>query len=128
MSERGTVLVVDDDEDIRGAVLETLEDEGYLATGAKNGRDALEQLRAAPDGHPRLILLDMMMPVMDGRTFRAELLKDPLLALIPVVIMTADARVTDKATELRATGFLKKPIELEDLFSVARQFCGAPRT
>ena len=116
------VLIVDDDADIRGAVLETLEDEGYLVLSARNGKEALELLRSLPV-QPGLILLDMMMPVMDGLGFRAEQLNDPSIAEIPVVVMTADSHVAMKAATLQAAAFLKKPVELEELFAVAKQFC-----
>ena len=117
------VLIVDDDADIRGAVLETLEDEGYLVLGARNGREALELLRSLPV-QPGLILLDMMMPVMDGLGFRAEQLSDPSIAEIPVVVMTADAQVAKKADKLQAKALLKKPVGLEELFAVVKQYCG----
>lgn len=118
-----SLLVVDDDTDIREVVIESLEDEGYRARGAQNGQDALELLRA--DGAlPGVILLDMMMPVMDGATFRAEQLGDPRLAEIPVVIMSASAHIEAAASQLQATAFLRKPLQLADLFAIAERFCG----
>lgn len=116
------VMIVDDDPDIRGAVLETLEDEGYVALGARNGQEALALLRALPV-QPGLILLDMMMPVMDGLGFRAEQLADGAIAEIPVVVMSADTQVTKKAENLKAAAVLKKPVDLEGLLEVVRQFC-----
>ncbi len=116
------VMIVDDDPDIRGAVLETLEDEGYVALGARNGQEALALLRSLPV-QPGLILLDMMMPVMDGQTFRAEQLADRAISEIPVVVMTADGSVGKKAAKLQAAALLKKPVELEGLLDVVRRFC-----
>lgn len=118
-----SVLVVDDDRDIREVVIESLSDEGYPAVGAQNGAEALAALRAAPS-LPGVILLDMMMPVMDGTAFRAEQLGDPRLAAIPVVIMSASAHIEEVANQVQATGFLKKPLQLLDLFAIAERFCG----
>jgi CheY-like chemotaxis protein len=120
------VLVVEDDRDIREIVMETLADEGYRTVGATNGSDALEQLRSGAP-LPSLILLDIMMPVMDGRSFRSAQLEDALLASIPVVVMTADADVAAISAELRANFHLKKPVTLEQLFAVALRFCGPPQ-
>jgi len=125
MTRSASLLVVEDDRDIREIVMETLADEGYETAGATNGKHALEQLRSGAP-LPCVILLDIMMPVMDGRSFRAAQLADPALADIPVVVMTADADVAAIAVELHARLHLKKPVTLEQLFAVARHFCGAP--
>ncbi len=127
MSQSASVLVVEDDRDIREIVMETLADEGYRTVAAANGREALEHLRSGAP-LPNVILLDIMMPVMDGRTFRAHQLGDPAIAAIPVVVMTADADVATIAVELHAALHLKKPVSLEQLFAVAKQFCGSPAT
>lgn len=117
-----SALIVDDDKDIREIVIESLNDEGYGAFGAENGHEALVLLR---DGSPLpcVIFLDMMMPVMDGATFRAEQLGDPRLREIPVVIMSASAHIEVAARQLGATGFLRKPLQLYDLFAIAARFC-----
>jgi CheY-like chemotaxis protein len=125
MTDSTMVLVIEDDRDIREIVMETLADEGYRTVAASNGREALAHLRSGAP-LPGVILLDIMMPIMDGRTFRARQLEDPVLASIPVVVMTADADVAAIAIELRAALHLKKPVSLEQLFAVARQFCGQP--
>lgn len=125
MTAGASVLVVEDDRDIREIVMETLADEGYATIGVTNGQEALDHLRSGAP-LPGVILLDIMMPVMDGRSFRAEQLRDPALAAIPVVVMTADADVTAIANELRAAFHLKKPVSLEQLFAVAAQFCRQP--
>ena len=113
------VLIVDDDTDIRTALVDVLEEHGYEAISAVNGRDALNKLRQA-EPKPCLIVLDLMMPVMDGRSFREEQLKTPEFADIPVVVVTAYRDVTD---DLRGTDFLKKPVDLEDLLAAARKHC-----
>src|SRR5207249_387698 len=82
-----TVLVVEDDFDLRDALVPILEYEGHRVVSAANGREALDWLHAMPP--PSLILLDLMMPVMNGEEFRAEQLRDPALASIPGVILSA---------------------------------------
>jgi CheY-like chemotaxis protein len=125
MTDHACVLVVEDDRDIREIVIETLTEEGYGTFAAANGQEALAYLTSAAR-LPGVILLDIMMPVMDGRTFRARQLEDPRLAGIPVVVMTADADVAAIALELRASLHLKKPVTLVQLFEVARRFCDSP--
>lgn len=115
------VFIVDDDFNIRDAFREILEDEGYRVASASNGRVALEQLRG---GHrPCVILLDLMMPVMDGWQFRAEQQRDPKLAEIPVVVVSADTQVQQKATALQASGYLQKPIEMDTLLATISHYC-----
>jgi len=86
--ERG-VLVVDDDMDIRECVCEALQEEGYDVVQAANGAEALNCLHAAASEAPSLIILDLMMPVMDGWEFRDQQLLDATLAEIPVIVMPA---------------------------------------
>jgi CheY-like chemotaxis protein len=117
------ILIVEDDDDIRESVLEILTDAGYLATGARHGEDALAQLRGART-LPGLILLDLMMPVMDGHEFRARQVLDPALREVPVVVLTADIRFTDSAVALQAAAALRKPVSLVDLLAVVERFCG----
>jgi CheY-like chemotaxis protein len=120
------ILVVEDDDDIRESLVEILEDEGYPVEGAKHGQDALERLRSAAV-LPCVILLDLMMPVMDGLEFRAQQSLDPGLRDVPVVVITADARFADKAATLHAAGALRKPVSLAELLEVAERFCGPGR-
>jgi len=117
-----TVLIVEDDEDIRSALVEVLEDGNYRLLQAANGVAALQELRAA-DPAPCVILLDVMMPVMDGRQFRAEQQSDPGLSGIPVVVITAHADATRTAAQMAAAGFLSKPIDLGVLLQTVDQFC-----
>ena len=119
-----TILIVEDDLDIREALTHILEFEGYHVTCVGNGQEALDYLRANPN--PSLILLDLMMPVMDGWQFRAEQVKDPNLAKIPVVIVSADGRVYQKAATIGASGYLKKPVELEVLLNTVQRCCLPP--
>jgi CheY-like chemotaxis protein len=116
------ILVIDDDPDIRDTLVEVLEENGHHAVGASNGDDALAQLRRA-DEHPCLILLDLMMPVMDGRAFREEQLKDPALSLIPVIVLSAFRDSAETARQLAVAGHLSKPVRLDVLMSMVESFC-----
>ena len=93
---------------------------GYDVATAANGQEALDQLRSGP-GLPSLILLDLMMPVMDGWQFRDEQKQDPALSAIPVVVVSADGRVDEKASALGAAAYLRKPVEIEDLLATVQQ-------
>lgn len=106
------MLVVEDDEGIRDALCDLLESEGFAVSSAVHGRDALEKLRNN-GARPDIILLDLMMPVMDGWAFRSEQQQDPSLADIPVVVITA-SRQADLAA-LKPRAFLKKPIDFDEL-------------
>jgi signal transduction histidine kinase len=106
-----SLLVVEDDADIREALDGLLSMEGFRVKGCSNGREALDWLRVA--GKPDLILLDLMMPVMDGWQFRVAQKDDPELATIPVLALSADA--TAKAAAIDADAYLKKPVDYETL-------------
>ena len=114
-----SILVVEDDEDIRNAIIDLLENEGYIADSAINGKDALEKLRKIKN-KPCLVLLDMMMPIMNGRDFLDEVMKDARLAPIPVLIVSA---VADKSNTAGSVGFLKKPIDIDVVLKVVSQYC-----
>jgi CheY-like chemotaxis protein len=105
------VLVVDDDDGIREALAMALSDEGRRVSCACNGEEALARLRSG-DPLPCLILLDLMMPVMNGQDFRAAQLKDENLSGIPVVLMTA-GNVPPEIASLRT---LRKPLHLDTLY------------
>jgi CheY-like chemotaxis protein len=117
---KGTVLVVDDDDELRESICESLADEGYEVVGASHGGEALRYLRSAPA--PRVILLDLMMPVMNGWQFREEQRKDPALARIPVVVLTADRSARRDAIEV--DDLVQKPVSLERLLSVVGGYFG----
>ena len=119
-----TVLVVEDDPDVREAIAEVLVDCHYKPLHASNGAEALERLRAAPIP-PCVILLDVMMPTMDGWQFRAEQQRDPAVRDIPVVVLSAHADGADAAAKMAAAGYLKKPVALDALLGAVEQFCVA---
>lgn len=113
-----SILVVEDDDDIRNAIVDLLETEGYSTESAVNGKDALDKLAVIPK--PCLVLLDMMMPIMNGREFLDKVMKDSHLAPIPVLIVSA---VADKANTKGSVGFLKKPIDIDVVLNVVSQYC-----
>jgi two-component system chemotaxis response regulator CheY len=121
-SDCKTVLVVDDDRDIRDVLTDALEAEGYRVVTAVDGLDALTWLRART-ARPCVVLLDLMMPRMDGIQFRTEVLNDPDLALIPVVVLSADPSVIVTAKSLNFAGSLRKPVPLEALLAAVHAHC-----
>jgi two-component system, chemotaxis family, chemotaxis protein CheY len=114
------VLVVDDDDGIREALCELLADAGHAAVSVANGQAALDYLRNAPK-QPCLILLDLMMPIMDGETFRRKQLADPDLRRIPVVVLTAAGR--EAASRVPADGILLKPVTLDETLAAIQRHC-----
>lgn len=115
------ILVVDDDADIRDALAEYLEDEGYTVERASNGQEALGRLRGST--RPCVILLDLMMPVMDGFQFRAEQQQDAQLASIPVIVISAGSDCENAAQILGAHACVKKPLALNRLLGAIEQVC-----
>jgi CheY-like chemotaxis protein len=114
-----TILVVEDDAATREALGLILVSEGFRFLGAANGQEALGLLRSGP--HPDLILLDLMMPIMDGWQFRREQSQDSALSAIPVVVLSADGNVQQKATALQAADYLQKPVDVENLIAVIQR-------
>jgi CheY-like chemotaxis protein len=113
------VLLAEDDEDLRDAMVEMLNDAGYSVEAVGNGRDALSWLEdnLAP---PRVILLDLMMPVMDGWQFLDERQKTPKIAAVPVVVLSANG---DFARESDTIGFMRKPVAVKTLLAVIARYC-----
>jgi CheY-like chemotaxis protein len=111
MSQGVRLLLVEDDAAIRSTLAEMLGDEGYAVTAVGNGREALEELRAGAP--PDVILLDLMMPVMDGWEFRVKQRADPLLGSIPLLAMSAD--LSAKAQAIAADSYVRKPIDFPQL-------------
>jgi len=109
------VMVVEDDPDQREAVVLALESEGYAVVAAGSGVEALEALEAG--SRPCMILLDLMMPEMDGVDFRRAQLASPALAEIPVVVVSAFGQLT-RAKYLRVADYLPKPVDFDRLLAV----------
>lgn len=114
------ILVVEDDTSIRELLVELLESEGYEVASAVNGLEGLKYLQAqkAPD----LILIDLMMPVMDGYTFRTEQLKNQTWSAIPTVVMSAEANAKEKMKSYNITAFLSKPVELDTILKTVELY------
>lgn len=108
------VLIVEDSEDLRYLMEIYLEGEGYEVSSVANGKEALDLLHESSE-LPSVILLDLMMPVMDGFQFRREQQRDDRLSPIPVVLMTAGQDIKGDAARIHADAFLKKPIDIDDL-------------
>jgi CheY-like chemotaxis protein len=117
-------MIVDDDGDIREAIAEALSDLSYDVLEAANGEEALARLRDQQETRPCVILLDIMMPVMDGWQFRDAQRNDPTLADIPVVVLSAHASISDAATDMAITDVLRKPVRLETLIEAVSRYCG----
>jgi CheY-like chemotaxis protein len=118
----GPILIVDDDADIREALRGLLEEEGYEIVEASQGREALDLLRRA-EVRPALVLLDLMMPLMDGWQLRARLRQDPELASIPIVIMTAHAGVIRAVQDIQPpTPVLAKPLDVGQLLDLVASY------
>jgi len=122
-----TVLVVEDDSEVRDAIAEVLADFDYKAVPASNGAEALEHLRAGSI-MPCLILLDVMMPTMDGWAFRAEQQRDPSVKDIPVILLSAHTDVRLAAKQMQAAGFLAKPVAIDNLLATVERFCALDGT
>jgi DNA-binding response OmpR family regulator len=119
---RPRVLIIEDDNELRKALSLFLEFEGFLVSTACNGQEGLDLLRAQPASHhPSLILLDWMMPVMNGAEF-LQAWRAPTNPhdRIPIVMLSA---ARDRAGVDLATEFLEKPVDLDDLIQVARKYC-----
>ena len=111
----GRILIVEDDQEIRETLLQVLEAEGYAVSCARNGR---EGLTAARQDHPDVILLDLMMPVMDGWQFRAQQKEDPAISDIPVVVVSAAGRRPD----IDVDAYIPKPCSLDDVLDAVLRY------
>ncbi len=118
--QRRPVLVVDDDAASREGLITILRVEGYPVTGAADGEEALEVARAV---NPCLILLDLMMPVIDGFQFRAAQLQNPELANTPVVLISALDDEAQIARRIGPMNELPKPIDVDALLAVVALYC-----
>jgi CheY-like chemotaxis protein len=116
------VMVIEDDPDCREAVCAALEYDDYAVVEAADGSEALRYLESnAPHALPGLILLDLMMPVMNGREFLAAQRSRPALANIPVALLSGEARLAEGASELGVAEHLSKPIDLDALLAAVRR-------
>jgi CheY-like chemotaxis protein len=129
---RSTILVVDDEDDIREMVCAALNSEGYRTVGSSNGRETLELLEASQE-RPALILLDLTMPIMDGWDFLLLIDENPEFRKIPVALMSAHPSIrrafeADQAKHGPMRLLLPKPLDLTRLLSIVRGVCHASGT
>ena len=122
MTNSTTIMVIDDDADIRELMKMFLEADGYDVSLAKDGLDAIEQLQAG--ARPALILLDLMLPRMDGEQFLKRM-RAGRFGKIPVVVISGHNAAQQKAVEIQAVSCLEKPVELDELLKTVRQFASA---
>ncbi len=115
-TDRAPVLIVEDDPEIRQALCRLLSDEGYEVETASEGEEGLERLRAHP--RPCCVVLDLMLPKMDGFEFRVRQMEDPEVASIPVIVLSAGGEVERKVEHLRVAASLTKPPDFEKLLRV----------
>ncbi|MEZ0230693.1 MAG: response regulator [Planctomycetota bacterium] len=119
-----TILVIEDDSDARVTLCEILTDEGYECVEASDGRDAMQKL-VGMGRRPSVILLDLMMPGMNGWQFREWQRQSPDFATIPVVVLSAATDAAHEARRLEAADFIAKPIHLDRLLDTVRRYCPA---
>lgn len=117
----GNILLVEDDKGIQDSLKLALEIEGYNVYTADNGKEGIEALAKIPP--ICLILLDLMMPVMNGVEFLEEIGKDLILSNIPVVFVTAYG---DNAKKLPSKSVIEKPVDLNELLEAVKEWCGNP--
>jgi CheY-like chemotaxis protein len=118
---RKRILIVEDSPDLQSLLEQLLTGEGYTVESALNGQQALDHLNNSQT-LPMFILLDIMMPVMDGLALQDKLLKNPKFANIPIVFMTADSHPEAK---VHSGEFLKKPIEVDQLLALAARYASS---
>jgi len=117
-----SILLVEDDDDIRVDLADLLRGEGYEVATASNGEEALKWLHE-PSHKVSLILLDLMMPIMNGWDFRTRQLEEPELTAIPVVLLSGAGDVARHALALKTAGYLIKPLRLDSLLRIVSRHC-----
>lgn len=115
-----TILIVEDDEDIRNLYLEILEGEGFKVLAASSGKEALQILNAL-DREPCLILTDFMMPGMTGAELIKIIRKEDLLMSLPIVMISAKPLGQEI---IRGIDFLKKPLDVDTIINKVKEYCG----
>jgi CheY-like chemotaxis protein len=113
------VLIVEDDSDLREMMAQLLTLEGFQSAAVANGKEALRYLSAGDT--PNVILLDLMMPVMDGWEFRRVQQADPVLSRVPTIVLSALDQA--RAQDLKPAAFLKKPLDFDRLLQLVREYC-----
>jgi CheY-like chemotaxis protein len=114
-----TVFIIEDDVDTRDMLAKFLELEGYRVEMASNGRQALDLLKTGAPAN--VIVLDLMMPVMDGWEFRRRQIEDARLRNIPTIVVSAAGR--ERLSQIQADAYLSKPVDMDELLARVSQFC-----
>ena len=118
----GELCLIEDDMDIREAILDVLESEGYRACFFENGEEGLNYLKRSGE-LPGLILLDLMMPIMNGHEFLTQKCNDLRLKKVPVVVMTADVFALNSPESLpSAVAFMRKPLDINKFLDIAHRY------
>jgi len=117
--EEPSILIVEDDDSAREALSDCLEMEGFRVASARNGKEALDYLHSSPP--PKIILLDLYMPVMTGWEFREAQKKDAAIANIPVVVVSAFG--SGMTRKIDAEIIMHKPLDLDRLLTIIREHC-----
>jgi CheY-like chemotaxis protein len=117
-----TILIVEDDVECLEAVKDALEGDGYVVVTATQGLQGLQRLESGP--LPDLILLDLMMPVMDGWQFLREQRRRPALAALPVALLSGERDLAHRAGDLKVAGYIRKPFDLDELLAVVTGILG----
>jgi CheY-like chemotaxis protein len=118
---RHSVLLIEDDADARELLEEILRQDEVTVIVADDGAEAHEHLRGG--ARPCVIVLDLLMPGMDGYEFRAEQMRDPALARIPVIVLSGDDHVDEKALQLGIEEYLRKPVDVDQLMAAIDAHC-----
>lgn len=118
MNKKHRILVVDDDVDISQAISRALKAKGYDVVVAYNGEEGLKKAR---EEKPDLMLLDIMMPVMDGFTVAQLLNKDKVLSKIPVLALTSFSESLGQPFEFKVSEYIRKPIRSKDLIAIVEK-------
>ena len=122
-THKKSILLVDDDDDLREHFRDIFEIEDFDVFTASNGKEALDMLRTMPESDlPDVIMLDYMMPVMNGEKFSEVRNIDPRLKKIPLVLMTANRNIEEIKTQVTANAFLAKPMDIDHMLKIADNF------
>lgn len=117
-----SVLVVDDELDVREILVDLLSDSGYSVSSASNGQEAMTLLKSNPD--TGVVLLDLNMPVCNGIQFRKNQMEDVYVSSVPVVFLSAESNISVVANDLKVDGYIRKPVDLRILMTLVQKFCG----
>ncbi len=114
------ILLIDDEPDLRECIAELLEGEGYTVKRTENGKTALEILKSGYK--PKVIILDYMMPVMDGKTFCENISKDSQISSIPIILLSAANIPAETIADMKVAVQLEKPIHVDKFLNAVKSY------